>query len=139
MRLAKNRVFRAAAFGMGLILTGSLALAGEATFRLPVETHIGNVTLSPGEYRISTPASPTAMHVVYLYGNGKVQATFPANVGVEAEPGRSYLELVKVGDMYFVDKYNAGVAGQTFTFEIPKKFRREAVAKVRVTATAVGS
>lgn len=138
MHFIKNRVFRAAGFGMGLILTASVALASEATFQLPVETHFGNVTLSPGEYRLMTPTATSTINVVYLYGNGKLQATLPLNVGTHAEPG-SYLELVNVGGTYFAQKYNAGVAGKTFTFFIPKRARQEALANVRVASLPVHS
>jgi hypothetical protein len=132
--LINRRVFRASGFALGLIITASLALAGEATFQLPVETHLGHLTLSPGSYRIFT-----TINAVYVYGNGKLQATLPLSVGTQSERGRSYLELVNVGGAYYVRKYNAGVAGQTFTFDIPKKIRREALAKLRATSVPVSA
>ena len=137
MRLINNSVFRAAGFGIALALSASLALASEGSFTLPVVAHLGNVTLSPGDYRIITPQATNGVTVVYLYGNGKLRATLPLGVGTQPEPGRSYLELVDVGGTYFVRKYNAGVAGREFTFDIPKKARHEALAKVRVTSLPV--
>jgi len=134
-----NRVSRAAAFGLGLILTASLGLAGQATFQLPVETHFGNVTLSPGEYRIVTPSTLGSISVVYFYGNGKVQAALPLLVGTQAEPGRSYLEMVNIGGVYYVRKYNAGIAGKTFTFGIPNKAQRETFAAIRSASLPVHS
>ena len=137
MRFIKNRVFRFAGLGIALAMSASLALAGQGTFTLPVEAHLGNVTLTPGDYRIITPEAVGGVNVVYVYGNGKLQATLPLGVGARPEPDRSYLELVDVGGNYFVRKYNAGVAGRAYTFDIPKKFRHEAVANIRVTSVPV--
>jgi hypothetical protein len=135
----KNRVLRAAIFGIGLTLTAALAMANEATFTLPFAAHVGNVTLNPGEYRISAPEVVNNVHVVYLYGDGKVKATMPASVGMNPESGRSYLELVNVGGVYFVQKYNAGLSGRTYSFEIPKKVRREALMNARATTLPVSN
>ena len=137
MRFINNRVFRMAAMGFGLALTASLALAGQGTFTLPVEAHIGTITLSPGDYRIITPGSTSTLNVVYLYGNGKLQATLPLIVGTVPDQGRSYLELVNAGGVYFVRKYNAPIAGKEFTFEIPKKYRHGAVTDLRATSLPV--
>jgi hypothetical protein len=137
VRLIKNGVFRAVGLGIAIALSASLALAGQGTFTLPVVAHLGNVTLGPGDYRIITPAAINGVNVVYVYGNGKLQATLPLDSRAQAEPGRSYLELVDVGGTYFVRKYNAGVAGRAFTFDIPKKIRHQAVADVRVTSLPV--
>lgn len=138
MRFINNSVFRASALGLGLALTASLALAGQGTFTLPVEAHIGNVTLSPGEYRILTPLTTNGVNVVYFYGDGKLKAALPLNVASDPEPGHSYLELVNAGGEYFIHKYNAPVAGRAFTFEIPKKYRHAAVTDVRVAALPSG-
>lgn len=139
MHFIKNRVFRAASLTLGFVLTTSLAMAGEAIFRLPVETHFGNVTLSPGDYRIITPSAISSIRVVYLYGDGKLRATLPLTVGANPERGRSYLEVVNSGGTYYVTKYNAGVAGETFTFGIPKKMQEEARASHQATTlTAEG-
>lgn len=137
MRFIKNRVFRIAGLGFGLAFTAALAFAGQGTFTLPVEARIGNVSLSPGDYRIITPSSTTMVNVVYLYGNGKLKATLPLIVGNNPEPGHSYLELVNAGGVYFVRKYNAAAAGKEFTFEIPKKYRHETVTDLRVTSLPV--
>jgi hypothetical protein len=139
VRFMKNRVFRIAGVGMAMAMSTSLALAGQGTFTLPVVAHVGNVTLNPGDYRIITPEATAGVNVVYVYGNGKLQATLPLGVTTQAEPAHSYLELVDIGGTYFVRKYNAGVAGRAFTFDIPKKFRHQAVASVRATSVPVQS
>jgi hypothetical protein len=134
VRFISKSVFRSAALGLGLTLTASLALASQGIFTLPVEAHVGNVTLSPGEYRIITPLSNSGTSVVYFYGNGKLKATLPMTAGSEPESGHAYLELVNAGGEYFVSRYNAPVAGRAFTFEIPKKYRHAAATDVRVTS-----
>ena len=139
MHFTKKRLIRSAGFGVGLILTASLALAGEATFNLPVETHFGQLTLSPGSYRIITPTATTSIRAVYLYGNGKLQATLPLSVDTNANSARSYLQLVNVNGVYFARTYNAAIAGESFTFDIPKKFRREALASLRATSVPVNA
>jgi len=137
VRFIKNRVFRAAGLGIAIALSASLALASQGSFTLPVVAHLGNATLNPGDYQIITPEAVGGVDVVYVYGNGKLQATLPLYAGPQPETGRSYLELVNVGGTYFVRKYNAGMSGQEFTFDIPKKVRHEAVANVRVTSLPV--
>jgi hypothetical protein len=134
--LIKNSVFRAAGIGIALAFS---ALAGQGSFTLPVVAHLGNVTLNPGDYRIITPEPIGGVYVVYIYGNGKLQAALPLGVGTQPERDRSYLELVDVGGTYFVRKYNAGVAGRAFTFNIPKKVRHQAVANVRATSLPVNT
>lgn len=136
MRLVNHSVFRAAGIAIALALS---ALAGQGSFTLPVVAHLGNATLSPGDYRIITSEPIGGVYVVYLYGNGKLQATLPLGVGSQPEPDRSYLELVNVGGTYFVRKYNAGVAGRAFTFNIPKKARHQAIANVRATSLPVNT
>ncbi|MBV9762267.1 MAG: hypothetical protein JO340_17035 [Acidobacteriaceae bacterium] len=126
MQFMNNRAFRAAGVVLGFVLTTSLAMAGEAVFRLPVETHFGNVTLNPGEYRIITPSATSSIGVVYLYGNGEFRATLPLTIGGHPEAGRSYLEAVNIGGEYYVTKYNAGSSGQILTFALPKAILEEA-------------
>lgn len=123
MQFLNNRLFRAASVALGFVLTTSLGVAGEGIFRLPVETHFGNVTLNPGQYRIVTPSATSSLRVVYFYGDGKLRAALPLTVGAHPEAGRSYLEAVSIGGEYYVTKYNAGVAGQTFTFALPKSMQ----------------
>lgn len=134
MHLNKNRAVRAAGIAIGFVLTATLALAGEASFQLPVETHFGNVTLSPGNYRIMTPSSTSSVRVVYFYGGGKLRAILPLTVGNEPGPG-SYLQMVSVDGKYYVQTYNAGMARQTFTFPIPKSVEKAASVR-KITATA---
>jgi hypothetical protein len=139
VRFINTSLFRATILGVGLTVAASLALASQGTFTLPMEAHVGNVTLSPGEYRIITPLSSSGVNVVYFYSEGKLKASLPLTVGNQPEAGRAYLELVNAGGEYFVRTYNAPAAGKAFTFDIPKKYRHAAVTDVRVTSLPGGA
>jgi len=135
--MSNNRLFGAATLAFGLALAVSHASANEATFKLPVLAHFGNAILPPGEYRMTVPSPITPINVIYLHGDGKVQATLPALTDTQELSDRSYLQLVNVGGTYFVAKYISGVSGKTYTFSIPKAARRQTVASTPATTVAV--
>jgi hypothetical protein len=120
-----------------LVLVASHASAQRATFTLPFQAHMGNVTLQPGEYRMSMPSATSVVRVIYLYSDGKVQAALPAAIDAFADSGRGYLELVNVSGTYFVKRLVSGVTATTYTFDIPKTARHEILANTRATSIPV--
>lgn len=124
-------------FAAALVLTVSEASAQPATFTLPFQAHFGNVTLPPGEYHMAMPTATSSIRAIYLYGNGKVQATLPAAIDAYADSGDSHLEIVNIDGTYFVKRFVSGVTGTTYTFHLPKAVRREIFANTRATTVAV--
>jgi hypothetical protein len=139
VHLVNHRLFSVVILGLavGCAATQMKAQGGHATFNLAFPVHVGNVTLQPGEYRVSVPSASSPIRALYLYGDGKVQAALPSTIGSQAFSDRSYLELINIGGVYFAHKYTSGVTGMEYTFDIPKKFRREIVANARATSVAV--
>jgi hypothetical protein len=136
---SRKHLFTLLTLAAALVLTVSQASAQRATFTLPFEARIGNATLQPGEYRMTVPSATSAIRVVYLYSNGKVQATLPAAIDAYADSGQSYLELVNVGGTYFVKKFVSSARGATYNFYVPKAARREILANTRATTIPVTS
>jgi len=86
---------------------------------------------------METPSAMLVIRVIYLYSNGKVQATLPATMYTSADSGQSYLEVVNVSGTYFVKKFVSGATATTYTFSIPKAIPREILAKTRVTSIPI--
>jgi hypothetical protein len=123
-----------------LILSASQAKAQQATFRLPVEVHWGSAVLEPGEYRLSAPqATSTRIRVFYLHGHGTTRTALTATTATDPDLQSSYLQLVHVGDTYFVHEYVSAATGQRFIFAVPKTVQQEAKVTAQQTTVAVAS
>lgn len=113
-----------------LLLAASHASAQQSTFSLPFQAQIGGAKLRPGTYRMHLPTPTTSVRVVYLDGDNKVQAVLPRSIDYDRDAsGRSYLELVNIRGMYFVEKFVSGLSGATCRFAVPKMPISELMAK----------
>jgi hypothetical protein len=115
-------------FSLGvLVMTAAVgaAQAGvQAEFHLPFEAHWGNMTLAPGDYKISLPASSLDGRQFFVSTEGKSGYVLPlvADVNDTPIPGseRGSLELVKVDGKLFVKRYRSIATGKTYSFIVPK-------------------
>ncbi len=115
-------------FGFGLLaitLAAGAAQAGQqAAFHLPFEARWGELTMAPGDYKVSLPEVSLGIRQFSINGGDKtgfVQPMVTDDEGIRSHSSDSYLELVKVNGTYFVAKYRSGATGKMFSFEVPKK------------------
>lgn len=101
-------------------------------FTLPVEATWGGAVLPAGDYDLSVQTTTSGLHLITVRGEGKA-ALIPSFEGETKAPSNdSKLVLVNVGGIYAVRIFEAGDAGLTFDYPLPK-------AKARQTARASGS
>ena len=137
MDLRRTRLLNISVFAIALSLSALQAKAQQATFSLPFEVHWGSAVLEPGEYRLSAPQATPSIRVFYLYGHGTTQMALSATTATDPELRSSYLQLVRVGDTYFVHEYISAATGRRFTFSVPKTIRQELKTAAQRKAIAV--
>ena len=97
---------------------------GQATFHLPVSVHWGQVTLAPGDYRMSSVQPATSVSVFYVHGNSRSVLEMAGHSDPDDSSKQSYLKLVQLNGEYFVREYVSGAVGKKYTFLVPKEVRR---------------
>ena len=120
MNLTKTRTIKITLFAATFFFAAVRAHAERASFNLPVEAHWGSTILEPGEYIIDVPLATSWPQLISLTRNGKLVRLQAMTEATETKSKGSYLQLVTVGDTYFVREYNSGSAGKLFTFNVPK-------------------
>jgi hypothetical protein len=127
---------------LGFALFGAIAGAGvmqagqQATFHLPFAATWGNAVLPPGDYRVSLPMLSVGPREFYLTGQGTRVLIPPMSTDVDSlratHLDHSYLRLVNVDGVYYVENYESGPTGIEFSFKVPKQKHRVQMSKQEV-------
>ncbi len=124
-----NRILSFALFTVVAASTVATASAQQASFHLPFEAKWGTLVLPPGDYKIRLPQPALGTREVLVLGQteGFVMAMTIDSYGDRPAPrlDGDYLQLVKVGDVYYVAKYEEGSMETTLFFKTPKQSRPE--------------
>jgi len=108
-------------------LVGTAQAEVHANFHLPFYAHWGQVTLAPGDYKISIPDGYRGTPKLLIEGKGKTGYIQPqvteADGNSTKDPEHSYLQFAKVNGAYFVTQYRSAAIGETFRFTVPKQAR----------------
>ena len=132
MNLRTKPVFTAALFACA-ILVGSATANAQVVFRgtvaLANETHWSNAVLEPGTYEVRVERLVRGGSTISIYRPGKLMSILagPAEPIQEMENGK--LALVHVNGVDVVREFDAGRLGESFTFQLPKAARMEAMHK----------
>lgn len=130
-----NRIFSRAFLTILIAGAAATASAQQATFHLPVEAKWGALVLPPGDYKVQLPEPALGTHTVTVQGPAVgfiVVLTTDAYGDRIAAPDSDYLQLVKVGDTYYVTKYEEASRDTTLYFKAPKPTREERMASLNV-------
>ena len=127
MYFAKKYAWSVSVFALAVGLSASQANAQrlKGTFNLPFQAHWGQAVLEPGEYVVRLSAGPSMYPVIYVSGQGQTIMVTPTTYGA-TESERSYLRIENVGQTHVIREFRAGVAGELFTFPIPKSVKNQA-------------
>src|SRR5271165_6514873 len=102
-----NRIFSFAFLTVLIAGTAATASAQQASFHLPFEAKWGSLVLPPGDYKVHLPEPALGTREVLVQGPavGFIMAITTDTYGARTQaPGSDYLQLVKVGDVYYVAK-----------------------------------
>jgi hypothetical protein len=130
-----NRIFSTAFLTVLIAGTAATASAQQATFHLPFEAKWGSLVLPAGDYRVQLPEASIDKHEILVQGpaQGFIMAVTTDTYGERmAAPDHDYLQLVKVGDVYYVTKYEEASMDRTIYFKAPKQPRPEHMAARQV-------
>ena len=120
-----NRLFTSSVFAFLFASTAATASAQQARFHLPFEARWGSLVLPPGDYTVQLPRPSEGRPEVLVEGPaaGFVMPESRDDYGARgpAPSAKEYLELTKVGDVYFVTKYQDGLEATTFYFKMPQQ------------------
>jgi hypothetical protein len=127
MYFAKKCAWSVSAFALAVALSASQANAQglNGTFNLPFQAHWGQAVLEPGEYVVRLSAGMSMYPVIYVSGQGQTIMVSPSTYGATASE-RSYLRIENVAQTHVIREFHSGVAGELFTFPIPKSVMNEA-------------
>jgi hypothetical protein len=119
-----NRIFNLGLLVM-TVAVGAAHAGVQAEFHLPFGARWGQMTLAPGDYKLTLPEMALGHRQFTVTSNDRTGYVQPmvADYGqsLEGDSGHSYLKLVKVNGTYFVAEYRSGVTGKTFNFAVPKQ------------------
>jgi hypothetical protein len=113
------------------VAAGAAQAGQQATFHLPFEARWGELTLAPGDYKVSLPEASVGIRQFIVRGDDGARYILPivTDYGTSnRESNNSYLELVKVNGTYFVTKFRSGAEEKTFLFSVPKHNRQTELA-----------
>ncbi len=138
MNLRKTHILGLACFAamLGIAASNAQAQVGTGKLNLPFEAKWGKADLKPGQYTIFLPLSTSNVQLIYIYGNGKTMQVMTSTTEVGRPYGRSFLHLVRVGDVYAVNQFDFGAAGKSFSFVTPK-ISKEAAAAASSQSTSI--
>jgi hypothetical protein len=128
MNCLVKRMFNVAFLTVIIAGTAATASAQQANFHLPYETTWGSMVLPPGDYTVRLPQPSLGTQEVTIRGpvTGFIMVTARDTYGErKAAPANDFLQLVKVGDMYFVTKYEEASMDVTLFFKAPKQTHAE--------------
>ena len=124
--MSMNRILTLGLITMAAVV-GTAQAEVQAKFHLPFNAHWGQVTLPPGDYKISIPDGYRGTPKLTVAGHGKTGYVQPqvteADRNSTTDPEHSYLQFVKVNGAYFVTQYRSAAIGETFSFTVPKQPR----------------
>ena len=127
-----NRILSFALFTVLAAATAATASAQQATFHLPVQATWGSLVLPPGDYTVHLPQPSLGTREVLVQGPavGFIMALTSDTYGerIPAPPNGDFLQLVKVGGVYYVAKYEEASMDTTLFFKTPKQPRPEHMA-----------
>jgi hypothetical protein len=127
-----NRILSFALFSVLVGATAATASAQQASFHLPFDAKWGSLVLPAGDYTVHLPEPALGTREVLVQGpaTGFVMAVTSDTYGgrIAAPAKGDYLQLVKVGDTYYVAKYEEGSMDTTIFFKTPKQPRPEHMA-----------
>jgi hypothetical protein len=127
-----NRILSFALFTVLVAATAATASAQQASFHLPFEAKWGSLVLPAGDYTVHLPEPALGSREVLVQGPavGFIMALTADTYGgrIEAPPNGDYLQLVKIGDVYYVAKYEEASMDTTLFFKTPKQPRPEHMA-----------
>jgi len=130
-----NRIFSFAFLTVLIAGTAATASAQQASFHLPFEAKWGSLVLPPGDYTVQLPEPALGTREILVRGpvEGFVMVMISDTYGDRIQaPSSDYLQLVKVGDAYFVTKYEEAFHETTLYFKAPKQARPEHMAAQHV-------
>jgi hypothetical protein len=127
MYFAKKYAWSVTVFALAVGFSASQANAQslKGTFNLPFEAHWGQAVLEPGEYVVRLSTGLSMYPVIYVSGQGKTIMVSPGTYGA-TESERSYLRVENIGQTHVIREFRSGVAGELFTFPIPKSVKNPA-------------
>lgn len=127
MYFAKKCALSVSVFALAVGLSASQANAQvlKGTFNLPFQAHWGQAVLEPGEYVVRLSAGMSMYPVFYVSGQGQTIMVTPGTYGA-TESERSYLRIENVGQAHVIREFRSGVAGELFTFPVPKSVKNQA-------------
>jgi len=135
-----RRFFGFALFGV-IACAGAVQAGQQATFHLPVTATWGRAVLQPGDYRVSVPDLSYGLPEFLLNGESTKVFILPMCASVDAfrnpRVERSYLKLVNVDGMYYVENYESGSRGTEFSFKVPKPGHHVQMSKQEVVNVGV--
>jgi hypothetical protein len=136
-----NRILSFALFTVLVGATAATASAQQASFHLPFEAKWGSLVLPPGDYTVHLPEPALGSREVLVQGPavGFIMALTADNYGgrIAAPPNGDYLKLVKIGDTFYVAKYEEASMDTTLFFKTPKQPRPERMAAREVVTIPV--
>jgi hypothetical protein len=131
-----NRILSSALFTVLAAATAATASAQQASFHLPFEAKWGSLVLPAGDYTVHLPEPALGSREVLLQGptSGFIMAMTSDTYGdrIAASSKGDYLQLVKIGDVYYVAKYEEASMVTTIFFKTPKQPRPEHMAASEV-------
>ena len=131
-----NRIRSFALFSVLAVAATATASAQQARFHLPFDAKWGGMVLPAGDYEIQ-------LSKISLGGSGDIFVRGPVTGFVSpmvrdaygerhAPADNDYLQLVKVGDVFYVEKYEESSMLTTFYFKAPKQPRPENTASRQI-------
>ncbi|MGA7412002.1 MAG: hypothetical protein WBW33_16105 [Bryobacteraceae bacterium] len=127
-----NRILSFAFFTVFVAATAATASAQQATFHLPFEAKWGGLVMPAGDYTVKLPEPALGTREVLVRGpaQGFIMVVSTDNYGdrVTAPSNGDYLQLVKIGDVYYVTKFEEASHDTTLFFKAPKQPRPEHMA-----------
>jgi hypothetical protein len=118
-----NRIFSFALLA-ATAAVGAAQAEQQARFHLTFAAQWGEITLAPGDYRVTLPEIALGHWNFFVTGHdarGFIIPTTTDFAGLMQKPSnRSYLQLVKTDGVFRVAKYQSAATGAIFTFKLPK-------------------
>ena len=143
MNQLPDRILTIAFLTILIVGTAAKAFAQQAHFHLPFDAKWGSLVLPPGDYTVQVTKPTTTATATEAIVRGPIDG-FILPVSSEyfgdrtaAPPDSDFLQLVKVGDVYFVTKYQEGSQTTTLHFRTPKQPHPEQAAAREVVNIAI--
>jgi hypothetical protein len=93
----------------------------KGTFHLPFETYWAGTVLEPGEYTVTLEGGPVSL--LKVHGSGVSTTILAGPVDLTEVSAHGRMTLVNVDGTYALRQFDAGMAGKSFSFAVPKTIR----------------